>query len=224
MTTWYTKGKMKKSISILLLLLLLPVSAHAMAAGELAAKLQESYDKTADLRADFTQDSLVKAMNISRQGSGTLVIKKPGLLRYTYEKPDRQEIIVKGDELVMYMPESKQAVKRKLDRAAMDKTPATFLAGLGRITDSFKVNFPKAAQKDKAGNYILEMTPRGNGMGIKSITLTVDPATYGIKGFSFVEESGNVNAFALKNIRINQGVKDSAFDFKIPGGVKIITE
>lgn len=214
-----------KSVALMLAFLaFVPMPAHAMAAGELAAKLQESYDKTADLRADFTQDSLVKAMNISRQGSGTLVIKKPGLLRYTYEKPDRQEIIVKGDELVMYMPGSKQAVKRKLDRAAMDKTPATFLAGLGKITDSFKVDFQKPAGKDKAGNYILVMKPRGNGMGIKDITLTVDPATYGILGFSFVEESGNVNTFALKNIRINQGVKDSAFDFKLPGGVKIITE
>lgn len=211
-------------IPAFLLCLAIAAPASAMTADELAAKLQQSYDNTRDMKAEFTQDSLVKAMNITRQGSGTLTIKKPGMLRYTYARPDRQEIIVRGEEFIMYMPDSRQAVKKRLERAVLDKTPATFLAGLGRITDSFKVGIPKGAGKDKAGNYLLELTPRGNGMGVKKITLSVEPGGFGITGFTFVEESGNTNSFTLKNIRINQGVDDNVFDVRLPRGVKVMKE
>lgn len=195
-----------------------------MTPDELAGKLQAAYDKTADLTADFTQISEVAAMHMIREGGGRLVIKKPGMLRYTYTRPDRQEIIVRGEELLMYVPESKQAVKRKLDRAMLDRTPSTFLAGLGRITDSFGVRFPEAGSRDGDGNHLLELVPKGNGMGIKTVMLTIKPESYQILGFSFTETSGNTNTIRLRNIKTNTGVKDSVFDFEPPKGTKLIAE
>ena len=111
----------------------MPAASFAMTPQELAAKLQESYDKTRDMKADFVQVSEVKAMNMKKEGSGTLLIKKPGMLRYTYVKPEKQDLIVRGEELIMYMPASNQVIKKSMERAVMDKTPSTFLAGLGRI-------------------------------------------------------------------------------------------
>jgi outer membrane lipoprotein carrier protein len=191
---------------------------------ELAGKLQAAYDRTHDIKADFTQISEVTAMHIVKEGAGRLVIKKPGMLRYTYTRPDKQEIIVRDDELTMYMPESKTAVKRKMERAMLDKTPSTFLAGLGRITDSFDVRFPKAGSRDGDGNYLLELIPKGDSMGIKTVLLTLDYTNLDILGFSFTDVSGNTNSIRLKNIKTNKGVKDSVFDFELPKGTKLIAE
>ncbi len=195
-----------------------------MSPQELAARLQESYDKTRDLKADFAQTSIVKAMNMKKEGSGKLLIKKPGLLRYMYIKPEKQEIIVKGDDLIMYTPSTNQVIKKKVERAVMDKTPTTFLAGMGRITDSFTVRFPKEGERDKGGDYLLELVPKGNKMGVERIDLTLDPKTYNIVGFSFTETSGNVNSIRLSNIKINSGIKDSAFDFRVPKGASLVGE
>lgn len=213
-----------KKLLFLILILLLPTNSFALTADDLAAKLQESYDKTRDLKADFKQVSEVKAMNMKKEGSGTLLIKKPGLLRYTYLKPEKQELIVNGDDLIMYMPSSNQVIKKKVERAVMDKTPTTFLAGMGKITDSFTVRFPKEGEKDKGGRYLLELVPKGDKMGVEKIDLELDPKTYNITGFSFTETSGNVNSIRLSNIKINTGMKDSAFDFKIPKGASLIGE
>ena len=215
---------MKNFIFLLALVMAFPASALAMPAAELAARLQGSYDATRDLKADFTQVSTVKAMNIKKEGSGRLVIKKPGLLRYTYTKPEKQEMIVRGDELIMYIPSSNQVIKKKLDRAAMDRTSSTFLAGLGRITDSFEPRIPKTGGKDVKGNLLLELVPKGDGMGVEKITLALEPETYRIKSFSFAETSGNVNTVSLSNVKTNTGVKESAFDFKIPKGTSLIAE
>jgi len=215
---------LRKSFLSAVFLMLLAVPAHAMTPLELAAKLQASYDNTRDLTADFTQVSEVTAMHIVREGAGKLAIKKPGLLRYTYTRPDRQEIVVRGDELIVYMPESKTAVKRKMERAMLDKTPSTFLAGLGRITDSFDVRYPEAGSRDGDGNFLLELVPKGDGMGIRSVMLTIGYRDFEILGFSFTDVSGNTNSIRLKNIKANKGVKDAVFDFEPPKGTKFIQE
>jgi len=195
-----------------------------MTPAELAVKLQESYDKARDLKADFAQVSTVKAMHMTKEGSGRLIIKKPGLLRYSYTKPEKQEIIVKGDDLVMYTPSSNQVIKKTLSRAVLDKTPTTFLAGLGKVTDSFDVRFPASGEKDRSGRYQLELVPKGDGMGVKSVVVGLDPSSFNIVGFSFTDVSGNVNTIALKNVKINEGVRESAFDFKIPKGASLVAE
>ncbi len=216
---------MKKiKLFTVLILLFLAAPAFAMTADQLAGKLQNSYDKTHDLKADFRQVSVVKSMNMTKEASGTLLIKKPGMLRYTYDKPEKQEMIVKGDDLIMYIPSQNQVIKKTLSRELMDKTPTTFLGGLGKITDSFNTKIPAAGEKDKEGRYILVLIPKGDKMGVEEITLALDPKTFDIREFSFKETSGNVNTISLSNIKINKAVKDSAFNFKMPKGASLISE
>ena len=166
---------MKFAFVSLSLVLFLSAPAFAMTADELAAKLQSSYDKTRDMRADFTQVSTVKAMGIEKTGSGTLVIKKPGRLRYSYKKPEKQELIVRDGMLTMYAPASKQVVTKRLERALMDKTPSTFLAGMGKVTDSFTVHFQAGGEKDAQGRYRLLLVPKGEKMGGQFFPLLFDP-------------------------------------------------
>ncbi len=210
---------MKKFI-FALILLLISFPAFAAPANDLAAKLQASYDKTRDLRADFTQVSVVKAMNLRKTASGVLIIKKPGMLRYTYTKPENEEIIVRGGNLIMYVKSTNQVITKKLSRALMDKTPTTFLAGTGKITDSFDVEVPAGSK----GRPDFELIPKGNKMGVEKIYIDMDPKGSYIRKFTFVETSGNVNTIELNHVKINRGVKDSAFDFKIPKGASLISE
>ena len=214
----------KIKLFTVLILLFLAAPAFGMTADQLAGKLQNSYDKTYDLKADFRQVSVVKSMNMTKEASGTLLIKKPGMLRYTYDKPEKQEMIVRGDDLIMYIPAQNQVIKKTLSRELMDKTPTTFLGGLGKITDSFNTKIPAAGEKDKEGRYILVLIPKGDKMGVEEITLALDPKTFDIREFSFKETSGNVNTISLSNIKINKAVKDSAFNFKMPKGASLISE
>ncbi|HEY3346025.1 MAG TPA: outer membrane lipoprotein chaperone LolA [Nitrospirota bacterium] len=213
-----------KLFSAILFCIIFSSPAFALTPQEAAQRLQDSYDKTRDMKADFTQVSEVKAMNMTREGSGKLLIKKPGMLRYSYSKPEKQELIVRGDELVMYTPEVNQVITKRMERAVMDRTPSTFLAGLGRIADSFNPRFPKSGEKDAKGRVQLELVPKGDGMGVEMVLVTLDPDSFNIVGFTFTETSGNVNAISLFNIKINAGIKDSAFGFKIPKGATIIAQ
>ncbi len=213
------KERMKKII-FALILLLVSSPAFAAAAHDPAALLQKRYDSIHDMRADFTQVSVVKAMNMTKKASGVLIIKKPGMLRYTYTKPEKEEIIVKGGNLIMYVKSTNQVITKKLSRAFMDKTPTTFLAGMGNIGDSFDVIVPAGSK----GRPDFELIPKGNKMGVEKIYINMDPKGPYIRQFTFVETSGDVNTITLSRVKINRGVKDSAFDFKIPKGASLISE
>jgi len=43
--------------------------------------------------ADFLQESTIKSMEITDFASGRLYVRYPGMMRWEYEKPDRQVII-----------------------------------------------------------------------------------------------------------------------------------
>ncbi|MDH3877689.1 MAG: outer membrane lipoprotein carrier protein LolA, partial [Desulfobacterales bacterium] len=63
--------------------------------------------------ADFIQKSTIKAMNITDMATGKVYIKYPGMMRWEYEKPDRQIIITDGDKLWVYRPEDNQVMTGK---------------------------------------------------------------------------------------------------------------
>ena len=46
--------------------------------------------------ADFIQKSTIKAMDIADMASGKVFIKHPGMMRWEYEKPDKQIIFFTG--------------------------------------------------------------------------------------------------------------------------------
>ena len=197
---------------------------YALTAPELAARLQESYDKTKDLKADFNQTTVLAAVNSKKEASGTLTIKKPGMMRYVYARPERQEWTIKADDVIIYTPGQNQVINKTLSRGSLDRTPATFLAGLGKITDSFEPRLSGSGEKDGKGRYVLELVPKGKGMGVKDIVLVLDPDNFNILGFTFTETSGNINSFRFSNIKINSGIKESVFNFRIPKGAELIGE
>ena len=83
------KIKVFRYVFLLGVLLLLPVPAKAqtMAALEVAQKLQNTYEKAANLAADFNQTTTTKFSSRVRQGSGTMVFSKPGRMRWDYATP-----------------------------------------------------------------------------------------------------------------------------------------
>ncbi|MGD9228162.1 MAG: outer membrane lipoprotein carrier protein LolA, partial [Desulfobacterales bacterium] len=60
--------------------------------------------------ADFIQKSTIKAMEITDLATGKVYIKYPGMMRWEYEKPERQIIITDADKLWIYRPEDNQVM------------------------------------------------------------------------------------------------------------------
>src|SRR5262245_13953987 len=88
-----------------------PAAAQATApAGRLdvkgvVAEVQRRYDSAADFRSKFSQTLTSAALGRKTNSSGEVAFKKPGRMRWDYEKPDKSTYVTDGGVLWLYEPE-----------------------------------------------------------------------------------------------------------------------
>jgi outer membrane lipoprotein carrier protein len=190
-----------------------PAAASRPAGGEasaLTARVQAFYDRTRDLTARFVQTYTYRGFGRKQVSSGKLLVKKPGMMRWDYEKPEPKTVAVKGARLVQYEPEANQAyVDEAFDSTALSAA-VTFLIGKGDLRKEFQPSL------DEGGGLVLR--PRAPDPRVASITLSVAPDGQ-VNATRVVDGSGNVNEIRFEDVRRNTGLPDLAFEVKLPAGV-----
>jgi outer membrane lipoprotein carrier protein len=185
-------------------------AAPAPEAAALAERVQAYYEGTNDLVARFTQTYTYAGFGRRQVSSGTLRVKKPGMMRWDYEKPAPKTIAVKGSRLVQYEPEENQAyVDEHFDASAMSAA-VTFLLGQGDLAREFDLAL------DGTGALLLH--PKEEDPRVESIALTVGKQGE-VTATRVVDGSGSVNEIRFSDVRRNQGLPDSAFEVKLPRDV-----
>lgn len=185
--------------------------APDLSAAELARKVQAYYERTADLEARFQQTYTYAGFGRRQLSSGTLRVKKPGMMRWDYEKPAKKAIAVKGSRLVQFEPEENQAyVDERFDASALSAA-VTFLLGKGDLAREFQL------AKGEGGALLLR--PKEADPRVESIALSVGPAGE-VTATRVVDGAGNVNEIRFTDVRRNQGLADGAFEVKLPKDVR----
>jgi outer membrane lipoprotein carrier protein len=200
---------MLATLALLALTAAPPPAAEDAAA--LTAKVQAFYDRTRDLTARFQQTYTYAGFGRKQVSSGKLLVKKPGMMRWDYEKPEPKTVAVKGSRLVQLEPEANQAyVDEKFDSTALSAA-VTFLVGKGDLRKEFTPSL-------EPGGALL-LTPRTADPRITSIALTVAEDGH-VTTTRVVDGSGNVNEIRFEDVKRNVGLSDGAFDVKLPPGVR----
>jgi len=195
--------------------LLLAAAPADQDAASLARKVQDFYERTADLEAHFVQTYTYSGFGGRKQAStGTLRVKKPGMMRWDYASPERKTIAVKGSRLVQYEPEANQVyVDERFDASAMSAA-VTFLVGKGDLAREFEL--------DLSGAGWLVLTPRSPDPRVASVELEVGPAGE-VTATRVRDGSGNVNEIRFEDVRRNAGLSAADFEVALPKGVRRVT-
>src|SRR3979490_1543911 len=122
-------------------LLVVDTRAADPTAAELAEALQRKYDAVKDFSADFVhtyQGGVLKKQLTER---GTVLIKKPGKMRWDYTAPEKKQFVSDGAKIYFYIPADKQVMVSSAPPNAAAATPGRFLAGKGRLTSDFTPSF-----------------------------------------------------------------------------------
>ena len=177
----------------------------------LVRKVQAFYERTRDLECRFTQTYTYAGLGRKAVSTGTLLVKKPGLMRWDYATPSKKTIAVTGKKLVQYEPEENQAlVDEQFDASAMSAA-VTFLIGRGDLLKEF------APALGEGG--ALQLTPRAADPRVARVTLTV-AADGEVTGTAVLDGSGNENRLAFEALQRNPGLKDAAFEVALPANVR----
>ncbi len=190
---------------------------------ELTSRLQARYDTIRDFSADFVhiyEGGLLRRRATER---GTVLIKKPGMMRWTYTDPERKEFVSDGIKMYAYVPLDKQVIVSTLPAADQATSPVLFLAGKGRLSRDFTVSYTDTPDAP-AATYAVKLVPHQRQADYDWLILVVDRQTLALRRLVTVDEQGGRSTFTFSNLKENVGLPDRDFVFKIPRGVDVITD
>jgi outer membrane lipoprotein carrier protein len=188
---------------------------------EVVAKMQAFYDKAKDVKGKFKQVYTDSLYNRQRTSYGYLYVKKPGMLRFNYVKPERKSFIADGKVLWVHEPEDKQAFRNPLDTSTLS-TALTFLLGKGDLTKEFSAEYHKGKEKlGSPDDLVLKLTPRKATVQYKHLIVAIKPGDYSV-GESMLVTKHSRNHFILTKVKINTKLSSRSFRFKPPADTRVV--
>lgn len=167
--------------------------------------------------ARFDQKSTLKAMNITDTAYGKVFIKRPRLMRWEYEAPEKQIILTDGNELWLYKPEDNQVMKGKAPEYFGDGKGASFLSDIRLVRKNFNVS----SEKDKGEYHVLKLVPKEKKLDIDSVYLWISKKTYDIVKVITYNTYGDENLIEMSNFQFRD-IDGSVFNFIIPEGTDML--
>lgn len=172
-----------------------------------AEQLTDILNGFSSMQADF-----------SHQGSsGKMALQKPGKFRWEVQSPDKQLIIADGKNIWIYDVDLEQVIVRKID-SRHSNNPAMLLSGSVRqLANDFLIS-----KINKPGGDWFALKPKGKNTMFQEVQLEF--VENKLISMLVIDNLGQKNLFAFKNVKINRKLSRSLFKFVPPKGVDVIRE
>ena len=189
----------------------------------IAQKIQDTYATTKTLHADFQQITSSKMSGRDRLGSGTMVLAKPGLMRWDYREPNQQVFVCDGQRISMYFAKERQMMVTPAKDYLESDVTYSFFTGTGDIQRDFVV---AGTEEEDIGEtkaaYQLKLTPKKSHAQIDFVELWVDRDTFLLNRLKVTDKFGTVTDLVFSKVTTNQEAPVSLFRFTPPEGTEII--
>jgi outer membrane lipoprotein carrier protein len=181
-------------------------------------RLEQHY-KNQSFTAEFGQESTLKAMEITDFATGKMYVRYPGMMRWEYEKPEKQVIITDGKKLWIYRPMDNQVMTGSAPAFFSDGKGASFLSDIKLIRKKFDISLEQS--KDDFF-YELKLLPLEKTLDVNDIRISVTKNTFTVIRIITYNSYGDENRIELINNKFNVKLDDSLFSFDIPPGADVL--
>jgi len=181
----------------------------------LVRKVDDHYNHLNSLRAHYTEH--YSGMGMDRVEEGTLLLKKPGRMRWSYAAPVGKVFVLDGKFAWFYTPGDTQATRVPAKQLDDLRSPLRFLLGHTQLKKELD-NLTVAANET---GFRISGVPKGMAQRVKSLSLGVT-ATGAIEQMRLEETDGAVTEFSFSQMQENVPVKDADFAFIPPDGVSVV--
>jgi outer membrane lipoprotein carrier protein len=207
--------------TLVFLLFLCPVPLFSQAdVHALAAKVDQHYDHIRSLEAQFSET--YKGAGLSRTESGTLLLKKPGRMRWDYDQPRAKLFLTDGTTAWFYVPGEQQARRTPVKQLDDLRSPLRYLLGKAKLEKELQgLSLASDIEPLNPGDVVLRGVPKG--MRERVSQTLVEVTADGLISRIVVEElDGSATEFRFLQQRENVEIPDQKFHFAPPAGVEVV--
>jgi outer membrane lipoprotein carrier protein len=175
------------------------------------------------MTAEFEQTIEIPLLGRKRDGRGTWYQKGQGRFKMDFTEPDGDVIVADGQYLWLYYPSTHPG---QVIRSAIDAnvTGAGMVDLQGRIFEEADTGYVAVLQAEEDvkghGTWRIGLTPTGESP-YRSVRVWVDRETYLVRRFEIVEENETVRTVILNELRPNEAIADTVFEFVPPEGTDV---
>jgi outer membrane lipoprotein carrier protein len=187
------------------------VDVHA-----LARRVDQHYNRLRSLKAGFTETYV--GLGMRRQESGTILLLKPGRMRWDYASTPGKVFLIDGKYAWFYAPGDAQVQRIPAKQLDDLRSPLRFLLGHTQIEKELSHLTLKPAE---SGEFTLSGQARGQENRIARVSITVTAAGV-ITAIDIEEVDGAITSFTFTNEAANAPIPPGAFHFSPPAGVPVI--
>jgi outer membrane lipoprotein carrier protein len=177
--------------------------------------VDDHYNHLGSLRAHYTEH--YTGMGMDRTEEGTLLLKKPGRMRWSYAAPVGKVFVLDGKFAWFYTPGDAQATRVPAKQLDDLRSPLRFLLGHTQL----RKELDNLVVTPNGSGFQISGVPKGMAQRVKSLSLLVTAAG-AIERMRLEEVDGAVTEFAFSGIQENVPVKDADFAFIPPAGVTVV--
>ena len=188
-----------------------PVDVHT-----LAQRVDQHYNNLHSLKAGFTESYV--GLGMHRQESGTLLLLKPGRMRWDYTSPPGKLFLLDGKYAWFYAQGDAQVQRIEAKKLDDLRSPLRFLLGHTELEKELtQITLKPTAN----GGFTLTGQPKGQEKRIPRLTLTVN-RDGAITAIEIEEIDGAITGFTFTGEIPNAPAPPGPFHFTPPPGVPVI--
>ena len=193
-------------------------SAHAADHAAVIAKMQAVYAAMDSFSADFTQELHQRESGVTEKRRGTIVFKKPLLLRWETAAPHAELLMVTDEEIWNWLPDEELAYRYSRQMAEDSRSLIQVVTGQSPLTRDFDV---EPVPNSEGGLIHVMLYPKEGSTELTEAQLWIDPETALMRRVMVMDFYGNTNTVELSNIRPDAKAPASAFQFTPPAGTDV---
>ena len=182
----------------------------------LLKRVETRYNQTKTLQVLFHEDYTPPG-RAKRTESGTLVLRKPGKMRWDYDQPKGKLFVSDGKYLWLYTPLENRAEKMKLKESDDMRAPLAFL--LGKL--DFQKEFRNLQAKQEGPNMRITAEPKTDNLPYSAVEFLVAPDQR-IKLVKVTGFDHSVLEFRLDEEKVDPPLDAKLFQFQVPKGARLV--
>jgi outer membrane lipoprotein carrier protein len=183
---------------------------------DLAQRVDHHYNTLHSLKAGFTET--YAGLGMHRQESGTVLLLKPGRVRWDYSSPPGKVFLIDGKYAWFYAPGDAQVQRMEAKKLDDLQSPLRFLLGRTQLEKELTHLSLKPAPN---GESTLTGQAKGQEQRIARVSLTVTGAG-AITAIEIEEVDGAITSFTFTGEVPDAPVPPGAMRFNAPPGVPVI--
>lgn len=189
--------------------------SQQLTAQQLAQRVDKYYNSLHSLRAAFNES--FHGMGIDRDESGTLLLRKPGKMRWNYASPAGKVFLLDGKYAWFYSPGDAQVERVSASQLDDLRSPLRFLLGHTQLQKELE---GLALSRGEGG---LQLSGVPKGMQNRVAKIVIGVSEDGVIHSMLIDEvDGARTAFRFKDSEANVPAPDTDFVFRPPPGVPVV--